>query len=459
MTETYQLGRFDQVVLSSGGRLHQPTNVVAPGRRRARTPGSEQPEPDHPRRRFTDPEPRPDPVRPRRPAALGVQHAAWRRHRNRHRRRARTTPGPVTRRAPTPIGFGRPTRLGAPPSSSPPTRGRQTPPSVGGSLRVAGMNLLNFFNTFDGLPDAVDNCTLGVGGAPTDCRGADTQAELDRQLPKTVAAIVGSGADVIAVTEIENDGYGPDSAIQFLVDRLNSATAPGTYAFVDADAGTGQLNALGTDAIKVGLVYKPARVTPVGKTAALNTRGVRERRRQRHRATDRRSRRPSRENDTGATVVVVANHLKSKGSACDAARRGRRAGQLQRRAREGGRAAGRVAAQRSDRDRRGRHARPRRPQLVRHGGSDHGAEGRWLHGPRRRVRRRGRLLLRLRRPVGLPRPGVGLGRPARSGDRRGRVAHQRGRAKRAGLQHSTSRRPAFSRRSTLPISTATPTTT
>ena len=54
-------------------------------------------------------------------------------------------------------------------------------PAVGGTLKVAGMNQLNYFNTFDGLPDNVDNCTLGVGGAPTDCRGADTQSEFDRQ--------------------------------------------------------------------------------------------------------------------------------------------------------------------------------------------------------------------------------------------------------------------------------------
>ena len=44
-------------------------------------------------------------------------------------------------------------------------------------------------------------------------------------------------ADVVGFNEIENDGYGPDSAIAFLVDQLNAATAPGTYAFIDADAG------------------------------------------------------------------------------------------------------------------------------------------------------------------------------------------------------------------------------
>jgi len=178
------------------------------------------------------------------------------------------------------------------------------------------MTLLNYFNTFDGLPDTVDNCTLGVGGAATDCRGADTQAEFDRQWPKTVAAIVGTQADVIGLVEVENDGYGPTSALQVLVDQLNTATAAGTYAFIDADAGTGQVNALGADAIKVGLIYKPARVTPVGTTAALNTvefvtGGDSEPRN-----------RPAlaqafEENVTGGRLVVAVNHLKSKGSACD----------------------------------------------------------------------------------------------------------------------------------------------
>ncbi len=67
-----------------------------------------------------------------------------------------------------------------------------------------------------------------------------------------MAAILAMNPDVIGVNEIENDGYGPTSALQFLVDQLNAATAPGTYAFIDVDANTGQINAMGTDAIQVG---------------------------------------------------------------------------------------------------------------------------------------------------------------------------------------------------------------
>ena len=179
----------------------------------------------------------------------------------------------------------------------------------GSRLRVAGMNLLNFFNTFTG-------CTEGVDGELTDCRGAENQVEYDRQLPKTVAAIIGTNADVIGLVELENDGYGPDSAIQALVDALNAATAPGTYAFIDVDAGTGQVNALGLDAIKVGMIYKPASVIPIGTTAALNSvefvNGG---------DSDIRNRpalaQAFQEISSGAQFVVSVNHLKSKGSACD----------------------------------------------------------------------------------------------------------------------------------------------
>jgi predicted extracellular nuclease len=193
------------------------------------------------------------------------------------------------------------------------------PPPVGGSLRVASVNLLNYFNTFFNTFGA-GNCTLGVGGGPTDCRGADNAAEFTRQVSKTIAMLLGLNADVIGLMELENDGYGPDSAIQDLVNRLNAATAPGTYAFINPDAALGVTNALGVDAIKVGLIYRPARVTPIGQTAVLNTGAfglftitgggqV-----QRNRPALAQS---FQENATGARFTAVVNHFKSKGSPCD----------------------------------------------------------------------------------------------------------------------------------------------
>ena len=57
VTENYQLGRFGQVVLSSGGRLKQPTNVVAPGAAALALQAAKRPQPDHRRRCLPDAEP------------------------------------------------------------------------------------------------------------------------------------------------------------------------------------------------------------------------------------------------------------------------------------------------------------------------------------------------------------------------------------------------------------------
>jgi hypothetical protein len=316
VTETFQLGRFGEVLLSSGGRLAQPTNVVAPG-----APAlALQAQNDLDQILVDDAlqSQNPDPIvfaRGGQPlsasntlrggdtatGAVGVMTYTW----------GGNAASPNAFRV-RPIGALGGSILFQPANARP-----VVAPNVGGSVRVAAMNLLNYFNTFDGSPDTGDNCTLGVGGAPTDCRGADTAAEYARQWPKTVAAILAVDADVLGLVEVENDGYGPASAIADLVGKLNAATAPGTYAFIDADAGTGQVNALGTDAIKVGLIYRPASVTPVGTTAALNTaafvNGGDSAARNRPSLAQAFSR-----NANGARFIVDVNHLKSKGSACDA---------------------------------------------------------------------------------------------------------------------------------------------
>jgi predicted extracellular nuclease len=316
VTEHFQLGRFGQIVASANDRLRQPTNVVAPG-----APAlSLQAQNDLNKIIVDDAlnNQNADPIvfgRSGNPLsaantlrggdtfsnAVGVLTYNWAGNAaspNAYRLR------PVDALTTTIPNFVRFT----PANSRPPAQA-----VVSGTLKITGLNLLNFFNTFGN-----GNCTLGVGGAVTDCRGADNQAEFDRQWPKTIANITGTGADIIGFMEMENDGYGPTSAIQTLVDKLNAATAQNTYAFINVDAQTGIINALGNDAIKVGFLYKPASVTPVSNTAVLNTgafgvfsttQGLIQRNR------------PSlaqafQHNLSGDVFIVAVNHLKSKGSSC-----------------------------------------------------------------------------------------------------------------------------------------------
>ena len=126
-------------------------------------------------------------------------------------------------------------------------------PDVGGDLQVASFNVLNFFTTID-LP--------GAGTGPNgdlDPRGADTPEEYTRQLDKLVEAILQLDAEVIGLQELENNGFGPDSAIAALVDALNAALGADVYSFVDP--GT---DFVGTDAITTGIIYKHDVVTVTG---------------------------------------------------------------------------------------------------------------------------------------------------------------------------------------------------
>lgn len=164
------------------------------------------------------------------------------------------------------------------------------PPNVGGSLKVASFNVLNYFNG-DGLGN----------GFPTS-RGADTLVEFNRQRNKIIPAIVALNADVVGLMEIENDGDGAQSAIQDLVNGLNAATVSNTYAFVTEPAP-------GADEIKVALIYQPGRVTPIGlgqnyqtNTAAYTPLFDRPPLIQRFQAPN------------GQQFFVIVNHFKSKGS-------------------------------------------------------------------------------------------------------------------------------------------------
>jgi hypothetical protein len=181
----------------------------------------------------------------------------------------------------------------------------EAPEGVGGDVTVAAMNTLNFFLTLDypsGNP--LDN-TCGASQT-LECRGADADQPLEftRQRDKLLAAISGLDADVIGLNELENTP-GVDPAAN-LVEGLNAIPGGETYASIPTGV-------IGTDAIRVGMIYKPDVVTPVDDfevlTSAVDPR-----------FDDTRSRpalaQTFEDNATGERFTVIVNHLKSKGSAC-----------------------------------------------------------------------------------------------------------------------------------------------
>lgn len=274
VTEVYNLGRHGEVMLAQGGRLFQPTNVVAPG------------------------EP-----------AIALQDENWRRqiilddaNLQQNRDPVAYPQGGLSAANPLRTGFtvtgltgvvdhrfdGYRIQPTAPVAFVDANPRPGSPPDVGGTLRVASMNVLNYFNG-DG----------SGGGFPT-ARGAATESEFERQRQKTIQAIIRISADVIGLLEVENDGFDTESALQDLVDGLNAATAPGTYAFVQPDY-------TGTDLITSAIIYRTATVEPVGAAVALNDADAFQQARPPIAQT-------FVEISSGERFTLAVNHFKSKGS-------------------------------------------------------------------------------------------------------------------------------------------------
>jgi 5'-nucleotidase len=157
-----------------------------------------------------------------------------------------------------------------------------TPAPVGGDLKLATFNVLNYFTTLgvdydagpesctsfpdkDGNPIAVNSCT---GNGP---RGAWNSASFLRQQAKIVTAINTMDADVVSLEEIENsrkvDGVDRDEALSALVDALNAAAGTTRWAFVDSPA---TLPAVADeDVIRTGFIYDPSTVDLVGGAQIL----------------------------------------------------------------------------------------------------------------------------------------------------------------------------------------------
>jgi hypothetical protein len=170
-----------------------------------------------------------------------------------------------------------------------------TAPEVGGNIKVASFNVLNYFTSID---------TVGGNGSP---RGADSVEEFERQNEKLMAALQGIDADIFGLIEIENNG----TAIQELVDRLNTVVGAGTYAALNTGI-------VGSDQITVAIIYKPAVVQPQGTFALLTDAAFTD-----PNGTGQQRNRPaiaqsftvvdSSNPDVGEVFNVVVNHFKSKG--------------------------------------------------------------------------------------------------------------------------------------------------
>lgn len=174
-----------------------------------------------------------------------------------------------------------------------------------GNLSIATFNVLNYFN---GEVDENGEVTFDYSAN----RGADDATAFALQQGRIVEAIVNLNADVVGLMEIENDGFGDDSAIKALVDAINADLGETEqYSYIETTDGNG----IGTDAITVGLIYRSSVVTPDGDPiiVAMPEQQIDE---------DSLARmRPSlvqsfMHTESEKTFAVAVNHFKSKGSEC-----------------------------------------------------------------------------------------------------------------------------------------------
>ncbi|WLQ12739.1 ExeM/NucH family extracellular endonuclease [Hahella aquimaris] len=179
------------------------------------------------------------------------------------------------------------------------------PEATLGNLAVASFNVLNYFNGVKKGDGSID-----YSANP---RGAKTEEEFLLQQARIVKALKTLDADVVGLMELENDGFGDDSAINTLVTALNNEIGEDAYTYVSTKDG----GKPGTDQITVALIYRAANVTPKGDAIVIDmpeqTLGA-----------ETAAMRPSlvqafTHKATGQSFAVSINHFKSKrsSSACD----------------------------------------------------------------------------------------------------------------------------------------------
>ena len=162
------------------------------------------------------------------------------------------------------------------------------PTAQAGELRVVGMNLHNYFNG-DGRGS----------GFPTP-RGAGTPAEYDQQRDRIAAGIQVLQPHILAVMELENDGFDRLSAASDFIQLANASSGSEWQVARPENDDTG------SDKITVGLFYRTDILQALGPAQTLTG------------PEFRRSRQPIaqvfQQHSDGRRILVVVNHLKSKGS-------------------------------------------------------------------------------------------------------------------------------------------------
>ncbi|GAA6168292.1 ExeM/NucH family extracellular endonuclease [Sessilibacter corallicola] len=177
------------------------------------------------------------------------------------------------------------------------------PDVIDGDVSIASFNVLNYFNG-----EVLENGEVTFDFAAN--RGAESAEELALQEARIVDALITLDADVVGLIEVENDGFGEDSAIRQLVNAVNAKLGSRVYRF----ARSNDTSITGTDAISNAVIYKHRKVIARGGLRGIalptqdnNGRFVGQRNTLvqsfRHRAT-------------GDRFAVAVNHFKSKGSTC-----------------------------------------------------------------------------------------------------------------------------------------------
>jgi predicted extracellular nuclease len=193
------------------------------------------------------------------------------------------------------------------------------PAAVGGDLKLATFNVLNYFTTFGG---DVPGCTAYVDRddnpiATRSCsgsngpRGAWDQVNFERQQTKIVNAINTMDADIVSLEELENsrsvDGANRDEALAALVAALNDEAGTQRWSFVPSPA----LVPASEDVIRSAFIYDPTKVAPVGESEIHDVIAF-------DNARDPLAQvfKPKTGTSDQAFAVIV-NHFKSKGSGVD----------------------------------------------------------------------------------------------------------------------------------------------